>query len=191
MVVIGLAIATMLLVISLLVFEGFGKSSSSTLNDEPVEVGGTNSVVVVPLEPLSPEATDVNDPVVVETTAPRVPEQVAPVLPIVAEPESQPVESPEVEVERPVVEDSPPPRSEPQGVVTGIVSISSLPPVDIYIDGVLMGQTPFADQPLSVGTHRIVLQGSGEDHLEFRIEVTEDEEVRKIYNFGQRTWILR
>ena len=63
--------------------------------------------------------------------------------------------------------------------------------MDIYVDGVLMGQTPFTERPLSVGTHRIVLQGTGEDYLEFRIEVTEEEEVRKIYHFGERAWILR
>ena len=194
MVVIGLAVATMLLVISLLVFEGFGNSQESVLTGESVAVEGGSSLEVerLSMERLSPgETTQVSAPEFVETIEPSPPEQAAPVISTVTEPEPPVLESPEIEVERPVVEASPPPRAEPQGDVTGIVSISSLPAVDIYVDGVLMGQTPFTERPLSVGTHRIVLQGTGEDYLEFRIEVTEEEEVRKIYHFGERAWILR
>jgi serine/threonine protein kinase len=190
MVAIGLAVAIMLLVVSLLVFER-GDNSLTNSVEETVEAIGRDNVAVerLPLEPLVPQNTDVEVTAVVENIAPARTTQVNTVEPpTVVDPVIQAVIAQPEEVERRVVEVASQPNNEPAAAM-GLVSVSSLPAVEIYVDGVLMGETPFTGKYLSVGPHRIVLQGEGENYLEFGIDVTEEVEVRKIYHFGMRTWM--
>jgi len=189
MFVVGIAVAVMLLVISLLFFGGDESTQVTTPPDAmALEREASVEVERLPLEPIAPQADEVEeepqpvvDSVVTNVTNERVP---------VVNTEAVAVEiEPEEEVAQPVVEVAPPTRAEPEASATGLVTISSLPAVNIYVDGELMGMTPFAQRSLPVGPHRIVLEGEGENRLEFRIEVDEDIEIRKIYHFGRRVWI--
>ncbi len=192
MVAIGLAVAIMLLVVSLLVFERGDNSLTTNSVEETVEARGGDNLEVerLPLEPLVTGIADVAVTGSIENIAPTTTTRVIPVeQSTVVEPVIQAVIAQPEEVERPVVEVASPSTNEPSAAAMGLVSLSSLPAVEIYVDGVLMGETPFTGRFLPVGPHRIVLQGEGENYLEFMIEVTEEVEVRKIYHFGRRTWM--
>jgi serine/threonine protein kinase len=91
------------------------------------------------------------------------------------------------------VEPAPPPPEAPQTAdeadVKGLLTVSSLPRAQVSVDGQFVGWAPILQHEVDPGSHTVTLVADDGRRYTFRVNLTEGEEVRKVWHFDRSTWV--